>query len=133
MKPLVCGFVHTNELIYKTEINTQTQKTNLWLPKWGGEGSIRSLELADTHYYISNKQHGPTLWHRKLYAKYCNNLSWERIGKTICIRSNHCYILKLAQHCKSALLQLKKEQNCSGYGKFEILVLVLLPQKQILR
>ena len=27
----------TNELIYKTEIDSQTQKTNLWLPKqkWG--------------------------------------------------------------------------------------------------
>ena len=28
----------TNELIYKTEIDSQTQKTNLWLPKGkGGE------------------------------------------------------------------------------------------------
>ena len=25
----------TNELIYKTEIDSETQKTNLWLPKWG--------------------------------------------------------------------------------------------------
>ena len=24
----------TNEFIYKTEIDSQTQKTNLWLPKW---------------------------------------------------------------------------------------------------
>ena len=30
---------NTKELIYKTEIDTQTQKTNLWLPKSkGGEG-----------------------------------------------------------------------------------------------
>ena len=28
----------TNELIYKTEIDSQTQKTNLWLPKGKGEG-----------------------------------------------------------------------------------------------
>ena len=27
----------TNELIYKTEINPQTQKRNLWLPKRKGE------------------------------------------------------------------------------------------------
>ena len=27
----------TNELIYKTEIDPQTQKTNLWLPKGKGE------------------------------------------------------------------------------------------------
>ena len=28
----------TNELIYKTEIDSQTQKTNLWLPKGKGGG-----------------------------------------------------------------------------------------------
>ena len=27
----------TNELIYKIEIDHQTQKTNLWLPKMKGE------------------------------------------------------------------------------------------------
>ena len=43
-----------NELIYKTETDSQTSKTNLWLPKGkhGGEGEIRSLGLTDTHYYI---------------------------------------------------------------------------------
>ena len=32
---LICGIYKndTNELIYETEINLQTQKTNLWLPK----------------------------------------------------------------------------------------------------
>ena len=43
----------TNEVIYKTETDSQTQKTNLWLPKGkGGEGYIRSLGLTDTHYYV---------------------------------------------------------------------------------
>ena len=43
----------TNELIYKTEIDPQPQKTNLWLPKGkGGEGLIRSLGLTYTHYCI---------------------------------------------------------------------------------
>ena len=28
----------TNELTYNTEIDSQTQKTNLWLPKGKGEG-----------------------------------------------------------------------------------------------
>ena len=28
----------TNELIYKTETNSQTEKTNLWLPKGKGGG-----------------------------------------------------------------------------------------------
>ena len=27
---------NTNELIYKSEINSQTQKTNLWLPRGKG-------------------------------------------------------------------------------------------------
>ena len=43
----------TNELIQKTEIDPQTQKTNLWLPKGkAGEGKIRSLGLTYTHYYV---------------------------------------------------------------------------------
>ena len=43
----------TNELIYKTETDSQTQKTNLWLPK--GEGVRDKLEvwgLTDTYYYV---------------------------------------------------------------------------------
>ena len=44
----------TNEVIYKTETDSQTLKTNLWLPKGkcGGEGQIRSWGLTYTHYYI---------------------------------------------------------------------------------
>ena len=30
--------INTNEFIYKTEIDSQPQKTNLWLPKGKGEG-----------------------------------------------------------------------------------------------
>ena len=41
MISLICGIQKndTNELIYKTEIDPQTQKTNLWLPK--GKGGKR--------------------------------------------------------------------------------------------
>ena len=54
----LCGIFkknYTNELIYKTETDSQTQRTNLWLPKKGmGEGYIRSLGFADYVYvYIS--------------------------------------------------------------------------------
>ena len=44
---------NTNESIYKTETDSQTQKTNLWLPKGKGfgEGEIRSMGLTDTDYY----------------------------------------------------------------------------------
>ena len=43
----------TNELIYKTETDSQTQKTNLWLPqrRGCGEGQIRCIGLVDTNYY----------------------------------------------------------------------------------
>ena len=44
----------TNEIIYETEIDSQTQKTNLQLPKGkgGGERINQELGLADTNYYI---------------------------------------------------------------------------------
>ena len=44
----------TNELIYKTETDSQTQRTNLWLPggNGGGKGQLGSLGLKCTHYYI---------------------------------------------------------------------------------
>ena len=43
----------TKKLICKTEIESQTQKTNLCLPKGEeGKGQIRSLGLTYTHSYI---------------------------------------------------------------------------------
>ena len=42
MISLICD---TNELIYKTEIDSQTQKTNLWLPKgMGGGDKLRTWD-----------------------------------------------------------------------------------------
>ena len=46
----------TNELIYETEIDSQTYRTELWLP-WGRgvvEGWIGRLELADANHYMQN-------------------------------------------------------------------------------
>ena len=42
MLSLICGIFKndTNELIYKIEIDSQAQKTNLWLPKGKGGGGI---------------------------------------------------------------------------------------------
>ena len=58
MISLICGIFkknNTNELIYKIEVDSQTQKTNLWLPQ-GTVGSERryngSLGLTYTHCYI---------------------------------------------------------------------------------
>ena len=46
----------TNELIQKTEIDSQTQQADLWLPrgKEVGEGRNGSLGLADANYYIQD-------------------------------------------------------------------------------
>ena len=45
----------SNEPIYKTD--SQTQRTDLWLPRGigDGEGWIRSLGSADANYYIENR------------------------------------------------------------------------------
>ena len=72
----------TNELIYKTETDSQTQKTNLWLPKGKGGGRDK-LEVWDqqiqTTIYKIDKQQGPTVYHRELYSISCNKLQWTRI------------------------------------------------------
>ena len=55
MISLILGMLkdNTDELIYKTEIDSQTQKTNIWLPKGKcGEGQIKTMRPTDTHYYI---------------------------------------------------------------------------------
>ena len=46
----------TNESIYKTETDLQTQRTDLRLPRWWeGVGWTGSLGLIDTNYYIQNR------------------------------------------------------------------------------
>ena len=64
----------TDELIYETEIDSQTYKTNVRLPGAKGvrEGQIRSLGLADTNQYVQTKQQGPNVQHRELYSLSCN-------------------------------------------------------------
>ena len=45
----------TNQLIYKTETDSQNRRTDLWLlGEWGaeGEGWVGSLGSADANYYI---------------------------------------------------------------------------------
>ena len=45
----------TNECIYKTEIDSQTQRKGLWLPKNKmGEELVTDLGLADTKPYTKN-------------------------------------------------------------------------------
>ena len=44
----------TNELTYEKETDSQTERTDLWLPRGGGEGGGRtgSLGLAEANYYM---------------------------------------------------------------------------------
>ena len=42
----------TNELIYKTEIGSQTQGTDLCFPRMGRDGWSGSLGLADANCYM---------------------------------------------------------------------------------
>ena len=53
----------TDELIYETETESQTQRTDFWLPRGVGEGWIGSLGLAvaKTIIYRIDKQQGPTV------------------------------------------------------------------------
>ena len=68
--------IDTNELIYRTETDSQTQKTNLWLPK--GKGGRDKLgvwgQQIHTTVYKIDKQQGPTVQHRELYSISYNNL-----------------------------------------------------------
>ena len=43
----------TNDLIYETETDSQTQRTDMWLPRGRelGEGWIGSLGLAEANKY----------------------------------------------------------------------------------
>ena len=59
----------TNEPIYKTEIESQTQKTDLWLPRGRGKGvgCTGSLGLVGANYsFRKDKQQGPAVQHREL-------------------------------------------------------------------
>ena len=81
----------TNKLIHKTERDSHTQKTNLWLPK---DREIRTLRLADTHrvLYINRqkigKQQGPTVWHsncmQHLVKRYNGKESEKNITESLC-------------------------------------------------
>ena len=48
----------TNEAIYKTETDSWTQRTELWLPRGSGEevGGTGSLELVDADTFRMQKR-----------------------------------------------------------------------------
>ena len=81
---LTCGIFKkdTNELICRTETDSQTLKTNLWLPKGtgGGDRWIGGLGLdMHTVVYGMTGQWGPVTQNRELYLILCDNLHGKRI------------------------------------------------------
>ena len=56
-----------NEPIYKTETDSQTQRTDLWLPR-GRDGLGVWSQQMQTITYRMDKQQGPTVQHRELYS-----------------------------------------------------------------
>ena len=75
MISLICKNLknNTNESIYKTERDLQTQKKDVCLQKGEEEeeGQIRSMKLTYKLLYIKNRMY---LQHRELYSISCNNL-----------------------------------------------------------
>ena len=64
----------TNLLIYKTEIDSQSQETNLWLPKRKGEKKDK-LGVWDQQMETTmskTKQYGPTVQQNEIYSITCN-------------------------------------------------------------
>ena len=110
---LICGIKkkeNANELIYKTGIDSDTLKTNLWLLEREGRGS-NVLGTQDWHVHTNvygmDGQWGPAIQHRKFYSIFRDNLYQKRIQK----RMDMCvYIIEsfsvqqqLTEHCKSTI------------------------------
>ena len=71
---LICGILKnpTNELIYKTETDSQTQKTTLWLLEGkGSRDKLGTMGLIDTHYHAKKQIKNKDLLHSKgNYVQY---------------------------------------------------------------
>ena len=102
-------------LIYKTETDSQIQRTNCWLPAKKGEGRD-GQGVWDGHVHTAifkmDSTQGPTVQHRELCSILCNNLIRKRIwGEKKRERDTHVYLqvhhfvvlLKVTQHCQSAV------------------------------
>ena len=64
-----------NEFIYDIEIDSQTQKTNLWLPKWNGCGEGINQEFGINRYkllYIKQIKQGLIVQNRAVQSRSYN-------------------------------------------------------------
>ena len=61
----------TNEPIYETGTDFQTQRTDLWLPTRKGGLGVKGQQMQ-TITFRMDKQQGPTVQHRELYSISCD-------------------------------------------------------------
>ena len=115
MISLICEIKKgTNELIYKTEVDTQMQKTNLWLPGDKRKGGINWEIGTDicTLLYIKQITNKNLLYSTGNSTQYSvmaymvkESKNERRVDICICITDSLCCIPKLTHHCKSTRLQ----------------------------
>ena len=69
--------------MYKTETDTETLKTNLWLQKGTGGQGRDGLGVWDWHMYTEvhgmDGRQGPAVEHREFYPIFFDNLYGKRI------------------------------------------------------
>ena len=74
----------TNEPIYTTETDSQTQRADSWLQTWRavGEGQTGGLrQQMQTITYRMDEEHGPNVQHKELYSISWDKPQWKRIEK----------------------------------------------------
>ena len=93
---LICGIYKendTNELIYITEGDSQTQKINLWLLEERDSQGIGEGH-AHTAVFKMDNQQGPIVQDRELCSVPCGSLGgrgvWRRMDTCICRVESHC-------------------------------------------
>ena len=73
----ICNLKYgTKEPIHKAKIDSQTQRTDFWLPRGRG-GEREGLEVWDEQTETDGQ--GPTAQRRELYSISCDKPSWKRI------------------------------------------------------
>ena len=99
----------TNEFIHKTETDSQTQKTNLWLQrKKGGEGINQEFGINRyTLLYIKQRNSKDLLYSTGNYIQYLvityNGKEYEKEYKYV--QLNHFAVYLKLTHCKSTINQ----------------------------
>ena len=79
MMSLICGIFknNTNKLIYKTETDSKTQKTNIWLSKGKDKGEINQ-EYGINRYILLNWQIICLQCRRPQFNSWVGKSPWRR-------------------------------------------------------